>query len=179
MKNKKTINSIFALLLLSTVTMSLILPLSNAQSNYRNKKTYAVCGLMPEKVGVGQETLVFLGVTDYLLNPEDGFSGITVTVTRPDGKNETLGPYRTDSTGATGAIYIPKMEGNYTFQTHFPAQWYNWTRAPMFDADLYGNIWYQASDSEIVTLIVQKDPVPIYPDSPLPQGYWKRPIDSQ
>lgn len=179
MKHIKKVNLIFAIIFVFVIAVSLILPLSNAQSNYRTKKTYAVCGLMPEKVGVGQETLVFLGVTDYLLNPEDGFSGITVTVTKPDGKTETLGPYRTDSTGATGDIYIPKTEGTYTFQTHFPAQWYNWTSAPMFDTDLYGNIWYEASDSEKVTLTVQKDPVPIYPDSPLPQEYWNRPIDAQ
>jgi outer membrane protein assembly factor BamB len=181
MKNKKMIYSIFAMLFLISIAVSLILPLSNAQSNsdYRTKKTYAVCGLMPETVGVGQETLLFLGVTDYLLNPEDGFSDITVSVTKPDGSVETLGPFRTDSTGATGYIYIPEEEGNYTFQTHFPAQWYNWTSPPMFDPDLYGNIYYEASDSEEVTLVVQKDFVEAYPESPLPDNYWERPIDAQ
>ncbi len=180
-KTKKILNTTFAMLLVIAIAVSLIIPLSNAQtaSDYRIKKTYAVCGLMPETVGVGQETLVFTGVTDYLLNPEDGFTDITITVTKPDGKTETLGPFRTDSTGATGTIYIPKLEGNYTFQTHFPAQWYNWTSAPMFDADLYGNIWYEASDSDIVTLTVLKDPIPIYPESPLPSNYWERPIDAQ
>ena len=179
LKNKKILSSTFAILLLTTITITLVLPATNAQSNYRNKKTYAVCGLMPDKVGVGQETLMFIGITDYLLNPDQGWTGLTVTVTKPDGTTETLGPYRTDSTGATGDIYIPETVGNYTFQTHFPAQWYNWTNPPMFDAQLYGNIWYEASDSEKVTLIVQADPVPIYPGSPLPSEYWTRPIDAQ
>ncbi len=179
MKTKKIFSSIFAILLLSTIVITLVLPATNAQSTYRNKKTYAIVGLMPDKVGVGQEALVFMGVTDYLLNPDDGFTGITVTVTKPDGTKDTLGPYTTDSTGATGDTYIPDAVGNYTFQSHFPAQWYNWTSAPMFDADLYGNIWYEASDSEIVTLVVQADPVPIYPGSPLPSNYWERPIDAQ
>jgi outer membrane protein assembly factor BamB len=162
-----------------TIAVTLVLPQTSAQSTNRTKKTYAVSGVMPDRVGVGEETLLFIGVTDYLLSPEDGFEGITVTVTKPDGTTETLGPYRTDSTGATGDIYRPDEIGNYTFQTHFPAQWYNWTSAPMFDADLYGNIWYEASDSEIVTLIVQEDSVGSYPASPLPSNYWERPIDAQ
>ena len=179
LKNKKAFSTIFAILLLSTIAITLVLPATNAQSTSRTKKTYAVCGLMPEKVGVGQETLLFIGITDYLLNPDEGWAGLTVTVTKPDGTTDTLGPYRTDSTGATGDAYIPEDVGNYTFQTHFPAQWYNWTSPPMFDSQLYGSIWYEASDSEIVTLEVQADPVPIYPGSPLPSNYWERPIDAQ
>ena len=179
LKNKKAFSTLFAILLLSTIAITLVLPATNAQSTSRTKKTYAVCGLMPEKVGVGQETLLFIGITDYLLNPDEGWEGLTVTVTKPDGTTDTLGPYRTDSTGATGDAYIPEDVGNYTFQTHFPAQWYNWTSPPMFDSQLYGSIWYEASDSEIVTLEVQADPVPIYPGSPLPSNYWERPIDAQ
>ena len=37
--------------------------------------------------------------------------GLTVTVTKPDDSTVELGPYRTDSTGGTGAIYIPDMVG--------------------------------------------------------------------
>src|SRR4030042_1995622 len=49
----------------------------------------------------------------------------------------------------------------------------------MFDPEVYGNILYQASDSEKVTLVVQQDPVPEYPATPLPTEYWTRPINAQ
>ncbi|MCJ7561293.1 hypothetical protein MUO79_11880, partial [Candidatus Bathyarchaeota archaeon] len=178
-RNKTTATAI-ALFLILTIAITLVaLPTANAQASYRTKKTYAVCGLMPSPVGVGQEVLIWLGITDMLNIVTDGWVGLTVTVTKPDGTTETLGPIRTDSTGATGTVYVPSTVGNYTFQTHFPAQWYNWTIPPMFDPEIYGNIWYEASDSEKVQLVVTAEPVPEYPATPLPTEYWTRPINAQ
>ena len=134
---------------------------------------------MPNPVGVGQETLVWIGITDYVENQSCGWTGLTVTVTKPDGIIETLGPFKTDATGSTGTTYTPSMIGNYTFQTHFPEQWFNWSAAPMFDPEIYGNILYQASDSDIVTLSVQSEPVENYPGTGLPTEYWSRPINAQ
>ena len=178
--HRKTASAI-ALFLIAIFVISLVaLPTSNAQgTTYRTKTTYAVCGLMPNPVGVGQEVLVWLGITDMLNIATDGWTGLTVTVTRPDGTNETLGPFKTDATGATGTVYVPSAVGNYTFQTHFPAQWYNWTNPPMFDPEIYGNIWYEASASEKVKLVVTQEPVPEYPTTSLPAEYWTRPINAQ
>ncbi len=134
---------------------------------------------MPNPVGVGQEVLVWLGITDYVENQSQGWKGLTVTVEKPDGQNETLGPFTTDSTGSTGTVYVPTMTGNYTFQTHFPAQWFNWSTSPMFDLEVYGKIYYQASDSEKITLLVKEDPAPNYPNTALPTEYWSRPINAQ
>jgi outer membrane protein assembly factor BamB len=162
-----------------TIAFTLVaLPTANAQA-YTTKNTFAVIGVKPNPVGVGQEVLVWLGVTDMLYVYTDGWVGLTVTVTRPDGTTETLGPFRTDSTGSTGTGYTPTMVGTYTFQTHFPAQWYNWTRPAIFDPDLFGPIWYKASDSKKLTLIVQQEPIEYYPGVPLPTEYWTRPIDAQ
>jgi hypothetical protein len=180
-KNKTTATAIF---LMAVFAVSIIaLPSANAQTDYRTKKTYAVCGLMPNPVGVGQPVLVWVGITDYLENQSCGWTGLTVTVTKPNGDIETLDNggkgYRTDATGSTGFEYTPDQTGNYTFQTHFPAQWFNWTSRPMFDPEVYGNIWYEASDSPKVTLVVQDEPIPSYPSSPLPTEYWTRPINAQ
>ncbi len=178
---RKSLAIAISLLMMTIITITLFaLPAALAQQqNYRTKKTYAVVGLLPNPVGVGQEVLIWVGITDYVQNPWNGWEGITVTLTKPDGTTQTLGPYRTDSTGATGAVYVPDAVGNYTVQTHFPAQWFNWTSAPMFDPEVYGNIWYEASDSEKLTLVVQEDPVPVYPGTPLPTEYWSRPINAQ
>ena len=180
-KINKKLTTIFALFLIAAFVLSIfaILP-SNAQSStYRTKKTYAVCGLLPNPIGVGQEVLIWVGITDYVQNPTDGWKGLSVTIQRPDGRVDTLSDIKTDSTGSTGRIYVPDMVGNYTVQSHFPAQWFNWTAPPMFDPEVYGNIWYEASDSEKLTLAVQQELVPSYPTTPLPTEYWTRPINAQ
>ena len=177
--SNKKITTAIALFLIALFFASIIaIPSSNA-ADERTKKTYAVCGLMPNPVGVGQETLVWLGITDYVENQSCGWTGLTVTVERPDGVTETLGPFTTDATGSTGTTYTPSMTGNFTFQTHFPAQWFNWSTSPMFDPEIYGNIYYQASDSDKITLLVTSEPVKDYPNTALPEEYWTRPINAQ
>jgi outer membrane protein assembly factor BamB len=163
-----------AVILLVTIFLPLItIPSSEAQTPILNRKTVAFIGATPNPVGVGQETLLHIGITDELQIASQGWEGLTVTVTKPDNTTETLGPFRTDSTGGTGTILIPTMIGTYTLQTHFPAQWGNWT--------LYGgaNIMYEASDSFVLTLTVQEQPTPIWPGMPLPTEYWTRPVDAQ
>jgi hypothetical protein len=135
-------------------------------------KTWAFIGATPNPIGVGQDVLLHIGITDQLANVALGWEGLTVTVTRPDGKTETLGPFRTDATGGTGDIYVPTMTGNYTFQTHFPQQV---SPGGIFPA---GTVML-ASDSSVTTLVVQEEPVHYYSSAPLPTEYWVRPINAQ
>ncbi|MCW4053693.1 MAG: hypothetical protein NWE84_02075 [Candidatus Bathyarchaeota archaeon] len=183
MTGKKTNIVIVMLLIFAMVVLLFALPSATAQVSPR-KKTYAVCGLTPNPVGVNQEVLVWLGITDQLGVYTDGWEGLTVTVKKPDGKTETLGTFKTDATGSTGTVYLPDLVGNYTFQTHFPEQEYNWTAAAertmiIFDPTLSGVITYEASDSPEVTLIVQEEPLDYYPGNPLPDQFWTRPINAQ
>jgi len=155
------------------ILMSVVLTAVTAQVPVRSRKTYAFIGATPNPVGVNQEVLVHIGITDYLYIATDGWSGLTVTVEKPDGKTETLGPFRTDSTGGTGFIYVPTMVGTYYLQAHFPAQWYNWT------SPVRADVLYEASDSEKLALIVVEERVPTYPSVQLPSEYWTRPINAQ
>ncbi len=181
MQKTKKIATAIAIFLIATFLVSMIaLPQqSRAAIANREKTTYAFCGVLPNPVGVGQQVYVWFGITDYLENQSLGWSGLTVVVTKPDGSNQTLGPLKTAATGQAQVTFTPTVEGNYTFQTFFPAQWYNWTGTPMFDPEVYGNIYYKASSSEPVTLHVQQDPVPSYPYAGLPTEYWTRPINAQ
>jgi outer membrane protein assembly factor BamB len=168
----KTISPLIALILMITIAISLFaLPSTNAANTM---KTYALSGLTPNPVGVGQETLVWIGISHPTAYPQTGWEGLTVTVTKPDGTTQTLGPFSTDTTGSTGTTYTPAVVGNYTFQTHFPEQ--------ILRISAQGtpaNTTMLASDSPKVTLIVQNDPVEYYPGSPLPTEYWSRPINTQ
>jgi hypothetical protein len=178
--NKKKTSTAIALALMFAMAISLIaIPVATAQEPGR-KATHAVCGVMPNPVGVGQEVLVWLGITDFTIRPKVGWAGLTVTVTKPDGITETLGEFTTDTTGSTGTVYIPSLVGNYTFQTHFPEQVLEITIRNVFgQVHLLEGTVMEASSSQIVELVVQEDPVPHYPGVPLPTQYWTRPIDGQ
>ena len=172
-KTKRNTFSLFIIILLLTTSILFIaLPSVTAQNVY-TKKTYPFIGATPNPVGVNQETLLHVGITDEMQNVAHGYEGLTIIVEKPDGSTEILGPIRTDSTGGTGTIYIPDMVGTHYLQTHFPGQWYNWTTFGSAD------IWFEESYSEKLTLIVNEDPIEFYPDTPVPTDYWTRPIDAQ
>ena len=179
-RGNKTVATTISLFLMLTIAITLVaLPVANAQAPL-TKKTYAYVGATPNPVGVGEQTLIHVGITDPLVIVTDGWTGLTVTVTRPDGTTETLGPFRTDATGGTGTAYVPSMEGTYKLQTHFPEQEYTWTQPPIFEPWLEGKtILYEASDSDILNLVVHAEKSEIWPGIPLPTEYWTRPIDAQ
>ena len=164
------------LLLLLTLTIATLLvgvSVANAQETPW-KQTYAFIGAIPNPVGVGQEVLIHFGISDALARVDLGWQGLTITVERPDGKTETLGPYKTDSTGGAGIVYIPNIPGTYYLQTHFPEQ-----VNPAAALNVPAGTVMKASDSEKLALVVSPEPVPVYPSFDLPTEFWTRPIDSQ
>jgi hypothetical protein len=169
---RKTLATFTTLILLIIVAIPLTtLPVTNAQST---KTTYAVIGAMPNPAGVGQEVLLWLGITDQVAHPMPGWKGLTVTVTKPDNTTETLGPFTTDTTGATGTVYVPTMVGTYYLQTNFPQQ-----VLEVASSGIPAGTIYQASQTEKYPLIIQENPREYYPNIPLPTEYWSRPVDAQ
>jgi outer membrane protein assembly factor BamB len=176
MPKNKTATTI-ALLLMFAMAISLVaLPAANAQPT---RKTYPVIGATPNPVGVGQETLILLGLTQQLSSALYGWEDLSVTITRPDGTTETISGIRTDSTGLTGRVYVPTVAGNYTLQVHFPEQVCEEGVVSFFGGGIDPGTIMLASDSIIITLVVQEEPVTYYPTLPLPTEYWTRPIDMQ
>jgi hypothetical protein len=160
--NRK-INAILVLIVIVSMAFPLtFLPVNAASA----KATAAYIGAMPNPVGVGQNVLLDVGIPDALQVYTDGWSGLTVTVTKPNNQTMTIGPYTTDSTGGMGTIFTPDMVGTYLLQTNFPQQDYRGTT-------------YKASTSPQLALVVQQDAIPYYPSQALPQEYWSRPINQQ
>ena len=177
---KPILKKLFSILLILAITLSAMIiaiqPIIGQEYDFV-KTTFAYIGATPNPVGVGEQVLFHVGITDFLRDVDHGWEGLTVTVTKPDGSSDTLGPYKTDSTGGTGAVFIPAMIGEYTVVTNFPEQSYFWT--PNNRVPFQGNILYEASTSDPLTLVVNEDPNPTYPTIPLPDEYWTRPIDAQ
>jgi hypothetical protein len=176
MKINQKIATITLIPVLLTSATIMMLPAVSAQESVGTKETVAYLGAMPNPVGVNQQVLLHIGITDYRQSAEEGWEGLEVLVTAPDGTTQTLGPYRTDSTGGTGDIFVPTMTGTYVMQTHFPEQWAIVTG---FFSQYRGNLTYLESYSEELELVVLDDPIQYYPGHSLPTFYWDRPIDSQ
>jgi len=172
-KTKTTITTTALILMLAISTTIVALPTAISQETPW-KETFAVIGATPNPVGVNQEVLLWVGITDALASVELGWENITVSVTKPDGTTETLGPIKTDATGATGYVYVPTMTGTYILQTHFPEQ-----INPVTALNIPAGTVMKASVSEPLELVVQEEPIPGYPKISLPSEYWGRPIDAQ
>jgi len=173
--NIKTKISTTSLILMLAVSMMLItFTAVTAQEPPATRATYAVIGAVPNPVGVNQETLLWLGITDSVAHPKPGWYNLTVEVTKPDGSTEILGPFTTDTTGSTGTLYVSTMVGTYILQTHFPEQ-----ISETESRGLPAGSLFLASSSEEYELTVTSNPVEYWPGIPLPQEYWIRPIDAE
>jgi len=172
---RKTNLSTIALILVIVVSASLAaLPTATAQDV--TSQSYAFIGATPNPVGVNQEVLLHIGVTQQLSSHEQGWEGLSVTIERPDGKTDVISDIRTDATGGTGRNYVPDMVGSYYLQTHFP------TQTAVFTPFMFGspyNVTLLASDSEVLELVVEEEPLTYYPGHSLPSEYWIRPINAQ
>jgi len=168
---KNQLRTVITIFLILSMTFPLVTLTSKAA--VASKNTFAFIGAMPNPVGAGQTVLLHVGIPDALSTATDGFEGLTVIITKPDNTTETIGPFKTDSTGGTGVTYTPTKAGTYYLQTHFPAQWFNSTGAQA------SQTYYKESYSPKLELIVQEDPIEYYPGTPLPSEYWSRPINAQ
>lgn len=119
-------------------------------TNVSSKNTYSFIAAAPNPIGVGQTARLWFGITDQPQNQLRRWEGITVTITKPDGTIQTLGPFFTNSSGGTSTIYAPTMLGTYYLQANFPSQWCNQSTSQTL---------YQASASQKYTLTVQQSPV--------------------
>ena len=171
-ERRKSKATAIALLLLFAMAISLVaLPNANAAT----AKTYPFIGAMPNPVGVNQEVLFHVGISEATAHPQEGWTGLSITIERPDGVTETISNIMTDTTGGTGRVYVPTMVGTYYVQTHFPQQVVTAVAARTYPV---GTVML-ASDSEKLALNVTEEPRTYYPDVPLPSEYWTRPINQQ
>ena len=186
----KSKNTLIALFLMVTFAVSLIaLPAANAHTPPWTIPTYAFLNVAPSPVGVGQTAYVNFWLDKVPPTAEGNYGvhwhNMKVTVTKPDGTTETLGPFSSDAVGGAWTQYVPTQVGTYKFVFNFPGQTiavenpypYQLGFIPL--GEDFINDTYTASTSKEVTLTVQQQQITTaYPATPLPTGYWQRPINS-
>ena len=186
--NNKTIASLIALILISTVfTSIMLLPSANAHTPAWSIPTWAYLNVAPNPIGVGQTlTMVFWR---NQLPPTAGGSGgdrwqnIKISVTKPDGSHETLGPFTSDDVGGSYAQYTPTDVGTYTFTVTFPDQvlsLYGPTGLPgqsLTAANLaYVNDTFLACSATETLNVTQTQLPSASTGAPLPTDFWSTPI---
>jgi hypothetical protein len=96
-----------------------------------------------------------------------GWYDITLTVTTPNGTEQVFDMPYSDPVGGGYLRYVPTEIGNYTVRANFPGTWKNSTTL---------HTWYPPAESPEDPFVVQQDPIATWPEAPLPQEYWNRPI---
>ncbi|PVX25180.1 MAG: hypothetical protein CW691_05395 [Candidatus Bathyarchaeum sp.] len=171
MKILKTKSKTATIALLLVLTISVFAASVQLVSGYETFKTYGFVAVTPNPVQINQQVLVTFRVDK---NPPtatgitgDFWENLNVHITKPDGTEETLGPFTADATGGSWTLYYPNQLGTYTFQMTWPGDWVNTTAYER---------WYTETESSVVELLVQEEPIE-NPSNPAPTNdYWERPI---
>lgn len=182
----KTKATLFALFLMLTITATSIffsLPLSNAHDPPWTVPTTAYVSVTPNPVGIGQSVTIIAWVDRY--SPTVGglsgqlWDGFLLNITKPDGKTEIIGPWTCASdVGSDWKQYTPDQVGTYTIVFSWPGNVVtNGTGVPLAPGVPYVGDFFAGSKSKPYTLTVQQETVQSWPESPLPNDYWTRPIN--
>jgi len=174
-RNKTMATAIALILTLTIATLMASMPTVNA-ADY---PTYAFLAVAPNPIGVGQKVQLTFWLNippPTALGPHGArWVNLTVKVTKPDGNTETLGPFQSDAAGNSYTSYVPDTTGTYYFEFSFPGQ-------EVTGVDYYGypvDNYYEPSTTPKVALTVQQQPISYLPSTPLPTGYWQRPINAE
>jgi outer membrane protein assembly factor BamB len=181
--NKQTLLTYTLITILSLGITAPLVSIVKADTTTTTIPTQLYMTVAPNPIGVGQTTtaVVWLSVAppEYMTGEYYGWN-FTVNVVKPDGTNETLGPFESASTGGHYITFTPKTIGNYTLQAFFPETKITIPKTMTgLMTFLAGNYTFPAAISSAQTLTVQEDPITAWPQTPLPTEYWSYPISAE
>jgi hypothetical protein len=147
-------------------------------------QTIAHLSFRPRPIGLGQPLLVNIWMQPPISAVRQFTQAFTVTITKPDGTKEVIGPmdsYLGD--GTAWFEYTPDQVGKWTIKFDFLGMYYPAGR--YYNGYIVTNSsgtqftlssYYQPSSNGPFDLIVQENQVASWPPSSLPTDYWTRPV---
>ncbi len=188
LKNRSLALLIIAILAISTGT--LLVNTTSAHTPPQTIQMYAFINVGPNPAGLGQTVTVGFWLNEPPMTANgpygDRFGPFTVNVVKPDGTNETLGPFISDDTGGTATRYTPTQLGEYQFQMFYPGQKLTGSSNNPSASGTSGisnpswvNDTMLPAVSPVATLTVQQEPVASIPNTALPSQYWQTPIKAE
>jgi outer membrane protein assembly factor BamB len=140
---------------------------TNANAAVTTVKTAAFMAVSPNPIGVNQVAMVSFWLMPLPPTAADYFHNLKVTIVKPDNTIETK-TFNTYTHGGNFFVYTPTTIGTYKFSVSYPGE--------TFTAS---NNTYTPSDSPVTQLVVQTNKTADYPNNPVPNDYWTRPINAQ
>jgi hypothetical protein len=153
--------------------------------------TYPLITASPTPIGVNQNMYVIMFMTllpaswgvEATTATYGGWGLYTLTITKPDGTNQTMGPFESDPSGMYQVNYVPTTVGKYSFQYSFSGELVAhalWGGISGTSPQYY-NAYFEPSTSISVSVTVQQAPLSGYTEAPvpLPTQYWTTPINAQ
>jgi outer membrane protein assembly factor BamB len=146
---------------------------------------WAYLEVVPDQVGVGQQALLVMWIdkppptANGILG--DRWIGMTITITKPGGSTEVLGPFKSDDAGGYTATYTPAVTGEYSAVMNFPGETMTGDQGnPGFKNSAtpwIGDV-FDAATSNTVHFTVTDEQYTLYPENPLPKDYWQNPVQA-
>jgi outer membrane protein assembly factor BamB len=184
---------LIALFLMTTITVIAPLPMVNAATKNFYTWVYVADGAGGCGVGVGEDIILVAWTADMppdigeqsgVVESPSGRAGwydMQIKVWDPDGEEEVLDMPYSDPVGANWIMYTPDKVGTYEIQAIFPytdkelkTVYYDYAAGIVYMPG--DHIIYSAAESPIDTFEVTEDPREPWPEAPLPNDYWTRPI---
>ncbi len=175
--SKKTFSIIAVFLMMSIVIPMTTLSTASAHTPAWEIPSYPYMSASPNPVGVGQDVYIFcwidLPVQGAGVNNDIRRHDYTLTITRPDGTNETqTWAIIDDTTGIQSYKYTPSTTGNYTLTFNYAGQIHTWSGA-------YNGDHYMPAKATTTLKVTDEQITPVTPGANLPTEYWSRPINGQ
>jgi outer membrane protein assembly factor BamB len=170
-RNKAKITTALVIFLLMTSAMIVAMPVQ-AQTTEIQVNTTAYLSFRPNPVGLGQTFLVNIWITPAV-TVRRYVSGYTVTITKPNGTKDVVGPMDSYNGDATAWFeYVADQVGTWKLKFDFPGEHFNGTSGASSAA------YYKPSSTKEQELVVQNEPVLSW-SSPMPTDYWTRPVSPE
>jgi hypothetical protein len=155
-------------------------------------ETLPYISVRPNPVGKDQIFLVNLWIQPPLHVSRQFTDSFVVTITKPDGTKDSVGPMSSfQGDGTAWFEYIADQTGTWLLQFNFLGQYFpagNYTSpsggtptggTQAASYTYLGSAYYKPSQSPVVNLTVQQDPIMSWPENSRPTDYWTRPISME
>ncbi len=181
-KNKTSAIAIAIILIFSMTASMMLMPNVNAHTPPWTYNTWMYIAVTNNVLGVGQQEGLTFWQNNYPPTASGEFGDrwtFTVNVVKPDGTNDTLGPFKSDPVGDCYTTYVPTEVGNYTVQAYFPGDKLTGlpTQNGLPPTAVNVNDTYLPSVSAPLTFTVTQQPLAPWSEAPLPTNYWTVPIN--
>jgi hypothetical protein len=178
---------LIAIFLMSTIALSLVILPARAHDPSWTVPTWTYISVTNSVIGVNQDTTIVFWCNAIPPTAQGTYGDrwtFELDITHPNGDVEKITGLTSDPVGGSWYSYTPTEVGTYTIvavmegkvidgtPNGFPPNWGPFS----FGYNTLGDT-YESSQSDPIEMVVQEEPIQVWPEAPLPSTFWTRPIN--